>query len=638
MTPSITEAEASAVAMDAAGPLTNADGDPTTGATTIWSSILQSVASSKMVFTKNVLVLGDPSSGKSALIHNLKRDHKEVLTPPGTNSVSVGTSTGTGTTTLGMNTSSSHDAAMKDKSELALSYTYADVKDDENEDTVGRLGFYQLSASHPTLFRFALNPHTFSDTLILITVDWQRPWTFVETLERWFSVIRDGVQAVRDEGRDASVNWSKGGVIVDENKERLERFLQEYVEPSEDGTLPLNVTTNANEVLLPLSEGSLTTNFGIPVIVVCCKADHMNVLEKEHDYKEDQFDFIQQTLRTICSYYGAGLFYTSTHRPKTFALLRAYLLNRLTYSNGINNTNATALMSARFPFPYRAQVVDRDIIMIPAGWDSWGKIQILRDGFDCRQMADAWEMDEAKDQHKGENGLHTLYQGQVRDMTAAIKSVVVKEAEEAEDEQEFLGKHIEVLRRVPTTNAPAQAPTTPTSTGATPPAPSSDSAATSPLLSGSMLNRNTEARATDVSPTNSNSSSRNGEAPAHATSEYLNRLVQMAQSRGGNTPTTPNASALGAAGGINGVGGINAGAAAAAAAAGAGPGAAAGANVSPSSQNEVLARFFKSLLDKKGAGGSSTTTSTGAPSGSSTSSSSSTRRPPHPRPPADEAQ
>jgi hypothetical protein len=28
----------------------------------------------------------------------------------------------------------------------------------------------------------------------------------------------------------------------------------------------------------------------------------MNILEKEHDYKEDQFDFIQQTLRTICSY------------------------------------------------------------------------------------------------------------------------------------------------------------------------------------------------------------------------------------------------------------------------------------------------------------------------------------------------
>lgn len=86
-----------------------------------------------------------------------------------------------------------------------------------------------------------------------------------------------------------------------------------------------------------------------------------------------------------------------------------------------NNSNANALMSARFSFPYRAQVVDRDIIMIPAGWDSWGKIQILRDGFDCRQMADAWEMDEASPQRDEEHGLHGIYQTQVRDMTAAIK-------------------------------------------------------------------------------------------------------------------------------------------------------------------------------------------------------------------------
>jgi dynein light intermediate chain 1 len=86
-----------------------------------------------------------------------------------------------------------------------------------------------------------------------------------------------------------------------------------------------------------------------------------------------------------------------------------------------NNSNANALMSARFSFPYRAQVVDRDIIMIPAGWDSWGKIQILRDGFDCRQMADAWEMDEDNPQRDEEHGLHGIYQTQVRDMTAAIK-------------------------------------------------------------------------------------------------------------------------------------------------------------------------------------------------------------------------
>jgi hypothetical protein len=74
---------------------------------------------------------GDPNSGKSALIQNLKRDHKEYLHPPNTTSVSVGTSVGTNTTTLNMNTT--QDTATKDKGELALSYTFSDVKDDENE-------------------------------------------------------------------------------------------------------------------------------------------------------------------------------------------------------------------------------------------------------------------------------------------------------------------------------------------------------------------------------------------------------------------------------------------------------------------------------------------------------------------------
>lgn len=44
-----------------------------------------------------------------------------------------------------------------------------------------------------------------------------------------------------------------------------------------------------------------------------------------------------------------------------------------------------------FPFPYRANVVDRDALIIPAGWDSWGKIKVLRDVFDARGTSSAWQ-------------------------------------------------------------------------------------------------------------------------------------------------------------------------------------------------------------------------------------------------------
>lgn len=34
--------------------------------------------------------------------------------------------------------------------------------------------------------------------------------------------------------------------------------------------------------------------------------------------------------------------------------------------------------------------------MVPAGWDSFGKIKVLRTGFDCEGVAQGWELDEQK--------------------------------------------------------------------------------------------------------------------------------------------------------------------------------------------------------------------------------------------------
>lgn len=120
--------------------------------------------------------------------------------------------------------------------------------------------------------------------------------------------------------------------------------------------------------------------------------------------------------------------------------------------------------------------------------------------------------------------------------------MVVKEPEEAEDEQEFLAKHIEVLRRVPTsgTAAPAAsnvssssssgAPITITTNGPTPTI-SNGSAATSPILASTSLGRSGDT-SNDVSPANSTGhAGRSGESIANSKSEYLAHLTQIAQSR-----------------------------------------------------------------------------------------------------------
>lgn len=44
-----------------------------------------------------------------------------------------------------------------------------------------------------------------------------------------------------------------------------------------------------------------------------------------------------------------------------------------------------------FPFTQKPNTLDRDYIVVPIGWDSWGKITLLRDGFDAKAWGEAWE-------------------------------------------------------------------------------------------------------------------------------------------------------------------------------------------------------------------------------------------------------
>ena len=79
---------------------------------------------------------------------------------------------------------------------------------------------------------------------------------------------------------------------------------------------------------------------------------------------------------------GAGLFYTAQSKPASYEVLRSYVLHHLFSPTG-----------RTFTFPFRASTVERDVLLVPAGWDSFGKIRALRDGFDCAGMANGWEWD-----------------------------------------------------------------------------------------------------------------------------------------------------------------------------------------------------------------------------------------------------
>ena len=53
------------------------------------------------------------------------------------------------------------------------------------------------------------------------------------------------------------------------------------------------------EELEALPEGVLARNLGLDLIVVVNKTDYMVELEKDFDYKDEHFDFIQQAVSCV---------------------------------------------------------------------------------------------------------------------------------------------------------------------------------------------------------------------------------------------------------------------------------------------------------------------------------------------------
>ena len=102
------------------------------------------------------------------------------------------------------------------------------------------------------------------------------------------------------------------------------------------------------EELVPLPEGTLSRNLGLDLIVVVTKTDYMSDLERDYDYKEEHFDFIQQSIRHFCLTFGASLFYTSVKEDKNCDLLYKYLVHRI----------------YRFPFKTPALVVEKDAVFM----------------------------------------------------------------------------------------------------------------------------------------------------------------------------------------------------------------------------------------------------------------------------------
>ncbi|XP_051788115.1 cytoplasmic dynein 1 light intermediate chain 2 isoform X2 [Erpetoichthys calabaricus] len=367
----------------------------------LWSSILSEVSTrsrSKLPSGKNILVFGEDGSGKTTIMAKLQ-------------------------------------GAEHNKKGRGLEYLYLSVHDEDRDDQT-RCNVWILDGDlyHKGLLKFAVSAESLKDTLTVFVADMSRPWSIMESLQKWASVLRDHIDKLKIPPEE-----------MREMEQKLVKEFQEYVEP-EDTTqgspqrrAPTLSGSEDDSVVLPLGENVLTHNLGIPVLIVCTKCDAVSVLEKEHDYKEEHFDFIQSHIRRFCLHYGAALIYTSVKEEKNLDLLYKYIVHKM-YG---------------FQFTNPALVVEKDAVFIPSGWDNEKKIAILHENFTTVKPDDAFEDVIIK---------------------PPIRKLVHDKEVAAEDEQVFLMKQQSSLAKQPATptrvtEPPPRAPTgSPRPTGRSGPA------------------------------------------------------------------------------------------------------------------------------------------------------------------------
>jgi len=366
--------------------------DSETSEENLWASVLSEVQtsrSSQLPASKNLLVLGDKESGKTTLVAKLQGNEDP-------------------------------------KKGAGLEYGYIDVRDEYRDDHT-RLGHWILDGdlAHSHLLRFALKESNFTDTTVLLCVAMTTPWNIMDQLHNWATLLHDHIDKL-------TLSAEETKRLQNENIRRW----QSYVEPgdeSDTGSPSKRISRNMDqsfsersngvveEELLPLPEDTLARNLGLDLIVVVAKTDFMADLERDYDYKEEHFDFIQQSIRTFCLQFGAALFYVSVKEDKNCDLLYKYLVHRI----------------YRFPFKTPALVVEKDAVFIPAGWDSSKKIAILHENMHSMKP-DQYYTDVIARPMTGIRGIH----GKVANEKPRHEIEIT-----AEDEQQFLLRQQQYLQQ-----------------------------------------------------------------------------------------------------------------------------------------------------------------------------------------------
>ena len=292
----------------------------------LWEKILRDSSQSKRYSEGNLILVGRPGSGIKSLI-------SELQSGPGS---------------LGSNTHYTNLLSPKDStpSTSPLEYSYINSKDpaDGTRERLSKVNVFSLE--HPelkNLLNFALNNKTLDKTLFGIVLDWEQPWRFTQDLETWTDIWHETLGKVL-----SSLPLEEQDKLV----KNVEDYVKSYRPP---GSASISIED------LPLPEGVLTVNLGIPILVICNKCELVWTLDKNPEQNEKILDVALKSLREFCVTYGASLFYVSSVTKTNLHVVYDYLMHRL-YG---------------FSFAHKPDLESRDSIFVPSGLDSPNLIKQL---------------------------------------------------------------------------------------------------------------------------------------------------------------------------------------------------------------------------------------------------------------------
>ena len=261
-----------------------------------------------------------------------------------------------------------HQHHTTDGSLLKYSFLPAVHPDDADADidTAPTCDVWTLSKPNRASFLdFALRSDTLSHLAVVIVLDFQRPSSMVASLETWLKTVVGEIKPRLDKHPDRAT-------IVQTLTDHVRLYRLHHTgknttasapqQGSEDGAASA-AETMAN-VDIDLSEGVLTNNCGVPIIVCCNKSDAIVDVGKASSASSIPVhvaDHLQKKIREVCLAYGAALMYVSSTKQLHTDTLHRYLLYRL--------------YPTQFTFEDSAEVVDSKSIFVPSGWDSAALVQ-----------------------------------------------------------------------------------------------------------------------------------------------------------------------------------------------------------------------------------------------------------------------